>query len=129
MLTPDYSKCLKRSIIYSQRLQRIGFNPTIRYGTFTPETPRNLWDDRWQAVEYEAPEFSHVWLELGIFIIDISCAQFGEPSPHLAIKNDHRYYGVGTIDQETLGLIPDPTADRPIVCEYANGIFLCRIYV
>lgn len=89
-----------------------------------------MWDERWQIVEITEPEFTHVWLEIGIFIVDMACAQFGEPIPGLYLRGDSRYYPVGVVEPVTLDLIPDPIdfTKEYRVCTYKNGLLVAEVF-
>jgi hypothetical protein len=101
--TPDYNLCHQRSRELAIRLYNSFRNPEICWGSYTPITPINTWDERWQERIFKYPSatlFVHFWVECQGRIWDRSLEQFGErPGLVIAKITDPRYdkYGVESL--------------------------------
>lgn len=98
----------------ARTLAERGHIATIAFGTYTPNTPRESWDERWQKL-YDRRRssfigFVHFWVLCNNFIFDNAAIQFGEPPNLMLNLPDSRYnvYGFETASGKKVRLPNKP---------------------
>ena len=89
-----------------------GFIPKseIYYGLYSPTTPKEAWDKRWQKAS--DPTFTHFWVEKNGKIIDHASQQFGGPKKVVTDLLDIRYVKIGKYlsrNDELIPLVSNPS--------------------
>lgn len=111
----DFNRCDIEARKMAEILVERGHTCLIAYGGYTPTTPVDSWDERWQKIYYErnigvSKEFVHFWVICNNFIFDNAAMQFGEPPNLMLNMPDKRYnvYGFETKSRAKIALPNKP---------------------
>lgn len=105
-MTDNFAKCKEIAIALSDALPE----SIVCYGIYSPITPKEVWDERWQINPIE--QFVHYWVEYRERIIDAAKEQYGEPFLNIAPLEDIRYVKVGILKgDKTIPIVDDPQID------------------